>query len=268
MENLRNFFWMTVLCMGFVACGGDNDKSEILPPDKPDMPSIDNEPSNKMKKLVEMSTPDETINFEYDKFGNLILATETYFEDGDFNTDTYTLEWDDDGVACYNNDDLEIYFNISNGLIISGSDFDSYESYTLKYNSNGYVTKYMQEDYDDSETKTREYIWSNGRIIRMNKTYGSDYSKIFHTFTYSDTKCNGFFPLMAGYVEDDWIFIYAIPWLIGSMQNDLPFEEIEYEGDYENRTTYSYTFYNDGYLKSCICRYSDGETELFKFVWE
>ena len=77
------------------------------------------------------------------------------------------------------------------------------------------------------------------------------------------------------------VLFYNAPWIFGMEQQELP-QKIETERIYSNtsknrtKILFTYTFYGDGYLKTCTGRYSytDGSNEplnyttVYEYFWQ
>lgn len=258
----RNLFLLPVMALMLcvVACGGDDDET------------VNPIPSG-VKKLISMtetSTGDdgyEVCRFEYDKNGNLIYAEEECYEAGFYYSDVYTYEWSKDGVTMSCDGEPEAYYRIVDGKIVDGEGLDDDKSYSFSYDNSGYLKMYIEEYYDD-ERKKSVYTWNGGKLMRRAKSYDYDGDAYIDKFTYSNKECEGFFPLIGDYTEDDDPLFYAAPWLVGSVLKSLPTRIEKGEPGDEATLAVSYAFYADGYIKSCVLRVEGGGIKTYEFTWE
>lgn len=87
------------------------------------------------------------------------------------------------------------------------------------------------------------------------------YEKIsFIPAAYNNSPC--------GFIEDDEHLFRVMPQLIGAVQTALPSKIVRNDDGRTETKTYSYEFYEDGYIKSCTEISSDGDTSVYGFVWE
>ena len=261
----RNLFLLPVMALMLcvVACGGDDDGGA----------SFMKTPSGvkKLKTMVreESGEVEEEWNFEYDKNGNLLSAVCEEYDDGDCYSGVYTYEWSKDGVTMSRDGEPEAYYRIVDGKIVDGEGLDESKSYSFNYDNAGYLRMYIEEYYGDyDERKKSVYTWNGGKLMKRAKSYDYDDDASVVKFTYSNKECAGFFPLIARYTEDDDPLFYAAPWLVGSVIKSLPTRIEDGDPGDEETISASYTFYADGYIKSCVFRYDYGDTETYKFSWE
>lgn len=260
------FMLMSVLLLGFVACGGDDD--EETPSKNPSNPV-----SLGFKKLVKMKIDNEAYGtgteesylFEYNKDGDLISVE--WEEDDD--KESFTYKWGKNELVVYCDGDLEFQYEISDGKIVAGEQ-DS-EVYEYQYDSNGYIETYVESDEYEQEEEVSEFKWSDDRLSRVVKTYSDlwgEYETVY-SFVYSTKECEGFFPLIGERFNDDDPLCYAAPWMFGAVQQSLPNKvKIADDGSSIETRTYSYTYDDDGYLKSCTIRNDDGYKKTYRFTWE
>ena len=151
------------------------------------------------------------------------------------------------------------------------------------YDANGYLINRNREGNDET------YTWKEGRLMSYVFKYdggGWGYTKTLKYIYSPNSKkvSNGFFPNVSTCNSNFEYEFFAIPWVIGMEQQDLP-QEIEREyitwgnghsSTSESKYVYDYTFYDDGYLKSCTEKYLStnelGEaycnTTVYEYFWE
>lgn len=260
------FMLMSVLLLGFVACGGDDD--EETPSKNPSNPV-----ALGFKKLVKMKIDNEAYGteesylFEYNKDGDLISVE--WEEDNDI--EFFTYEWGKNELVVYCDGDLEFQYEISDGKIVAGEQ-DS-EVYGYQYDSDGYIKTYVESDEYDQKEEISEFKWSDDRLSRVVKTYSDLWPEYYeyetvYSFVYSTKECEGFFPLIGERFNDDDPLCYAAPWMFGAVQQSLPNKvKIAEDGSSIETRTFSYTYDDDGYLKSCTIR-GDDYKKIYRFTWE
>lgn len=228
-----------------------------------DVPSV-----SSSKRLASISTSDEddSMTFSYDKNGNLVSAIE--FEKEEYYEHITQYSWEGEEIIV-SVDDYEdvLSYTVKNGKIVEGFDLEDGDITTFSYDSSGHLRK-VSSEYDGYRC-----IWSDGRlssIVEDNGSYTTSYK-----FYYSDEECKGFFPLLGGFIEDDEYLFRAMPQMIGAAQTALPSKVVRNEVYNNNSSmstrTYKYTFYEDGYLKSCTETYSDDyydDVETYYFEWQ
>lgn len=223
---------------------------------------------SKFKKLVSisMSDEDDSMTFSYDKNGNLVSAIEFEKEEYYEHITQYSWEGEEIIVSVYGYEDV-LSYTVKNGKIVEGFDLEDGDITTFDYDSSGHL-RMVSSEYDGCRC-----IWSDGRlssIVEDNDSYTTSYK-----FYYSDEECKGFFPLLGGFIEDDEHLFRAMPQMIGAAQTALPSKVVRNEVYNNNNSmstrTYKYTFYEDGYLKSCTETYSDDyydDVETYYFKWQ
>ncbi len=227
-----------------VACSKDDD-DDNLPP------------VSSSKRLVSIAIGSDGIEdyvYEYDKNGRMISAIEIE-DDGSYDM---VYSWEGDKV----NVEDEYCYTVKNDRFVEGYDFESNETSVFTYDGSSCLKKIV-DDY--SETLC---VWSNGRLSSVIKNEDSGSYVNSYKFYYSDEECNGFFPLLGGFIEDDEHLFRVMPQLIGAVQTALPSKIVRNDDGRTETKTYSYEFYVDGYIKSCTEISSDGDTSVYGFVWE
>ena len=169
-------------------------------------------------------------------------------------------------MSVYGYEDV-LSYTVKNGKIVEGFDLEDGDITTFSYDSSGHL-RMVSSEYDGCRC-----IWSDGRlssIVEDNDSYTTSYK-----FYYSDEECKGFFPLLGGFIEDDEYLFRAMPQMIGAAQTALPSKvvcnEVYNNNNSKSTRTYKYTFYEDGYLKSCTETYSDDyddDVETYYFKWQ
>ena len=227
---------------------------------------------SKFKKLVSISTSDEddSMTFSYDKNGNLVSAIESEKEEssGFYYEHITQYSWEGDEIIVSGDDyEDELSYTVKNGKIVEGFDLEDGDITTFSYDSSGHL-RMVSSEYGGYRC-----IWSDGRlssIVEDNDSYTTSYK-----FYYSDEECKGFFPLLGGFIEDDEYLFRAMPQMIGAVQTALPSKVVRNDLYNNNNSmstrTYKYTFYEDGYLKSCTETYSDDyddDVETYYFKWQ
>lgn len=230
---------------------------------------------SKFKKLVSISTSDEddSMTFSYDKNGNLVSAIESEIEEssGFYYEHITQYSWEGEEITVSGDDyEDELSYTVKNGKIVEELDLEDGDITTFAYDSSGRLIKISHDDYYGE----KRCFWSNDRLSSVAEEI-SPYESRSHKFYYSDEECKGFFPLLGGFIEDDEYLFRAMPQMIGAVQTALPSKVVR-NNVYNNNNsmstrTYKYTFYEDGYLKSCTETYSDDyddDVETYYFKWQ
>ncbi|MBR4963699.1 MAG: hypothetical protein IKY54_07375 [Muribaculaceae bacterium] len=286
---LRILF-LAIISLSIISCTNNNEDD--------DLGSKSPMPDKGYKKLVQMNikyddNEEERCYFNYDENGTLTSLDLEYYEDGFFDgEETYYIKWDNN-IISYSEDGVEWedLYQISNDKAVKAL----WEGATteFEYDSNDH----MAIEYSGSNRNKTIYTWKEEKLIKQtyNETYSSEYTSYSSSesteylySSHSSERCNGFFPNMAEDFGELYEFC-AAPWIFGMEQQELP-QKIEKEriysntyGDYtntsKNRTEklFTYTFYGDGYLKTCtekrtdiFYEYSEEETEttVYEYFWQ
>ncbi len=265
------------LALCVTSCG-DDDLEQNQPENPSENPSGSSSAYKKLKSIVFETknregeiTEFESYSYKYNDEG-LPVSVESYFYNKyGTHTDTYTYDWDNDWNDYYGNDGVmvclngspENYYSIVDGKVVKAVYAEDISSnsdyYHFTYDSNGFL-KNVVDISNGKEFSTEEYNWVNGKL--MQRKADVDYIRDISLIYLSET-CKGFSPSIAGYAYDDELLFRATPWLVGCVQQDLPVKEIS--GSHSS--DFSYTFYDDGYLKSCVMVDEYGEI-VDSFVWE
>ena len=274
--NYLRILFLAIISLSIISCtndGGDDGLGSKSPmPDKG------------YKKLVQMNVIweehryireyiDYSVFYNYDKNGTI-----TYIKckeiDGDW-IKTYNLDWGKDGFTIKREGDdfYEGFYKISNGKILEYRyeyPYSSKRIYNFEYGADGYLKK-IHESYDRNtgfssytENYETEYNWFNCKINNVvYQETRSDTEEIIRSrteqYTYDSQKCEGFFPYMLNHTCND--MLEAISYMFGLDQQYLPKsikvdkKDVGYDGYSTSRSTsryeFKYTFYDNGYLKSC-----------------
>lgn len=261
MKTLRFFgvcLLASLLCVNFSACGGEDTPEPENPGNNPSNPTVGpgNGSSSNEKRLVKMEFIDdyktEIFSFEYDEQGRVITAIQEEEDDSyGFSIDVNRLTWkgntltyseDDD----YDNDDIIIY-TLKNGRIVSEryANEDEDNSTKYEYDNDKRLVKIVHKE------ATTTFSWTYGKIAKWSKNYNSPYDEDYYKeIIYSNQTCKGFFPEFGSLAEDDYIFNMAQPELFGLKSNYLPSSIIRKDNDETTKYDYTYTFDEEGYIKS------------------
>ncbi|MCC8118785.1 MAG: hypothetical protein LIP09_08600 [Bacteroidales bacterium] len=265
LQSLMALMLCFTLCVGFTACGGDDDEDE--PSNTPVVTTG--------KKLMKIAyTYDgmggsRTWDFTYDSQGNVESYVKTW-EDGD--KDEGTLYWSEGNIEVvvssyypgFNHTDE---YTLSNGKVTSASYDEEGLSLSFTY-SDEHLTKIIQKA--ESDKSTIHLTWDGDKITKINE----DYSTL--TLFYDDTVCKGYNPLpvegerYSNEVFGDYmIWGYAQPNVFGITRTALPSKGEWSDGD---TVKYSYTFTSDGYLQKAVITmtYSSGSTgtTTLTYTWQ
>ncbi len=281
LKFLRILF-LAIFSLSIISCTNNGEDD--------DLGSQSPMPDKGYKKLVQMNIKydedEEKCYFNYDKDGILTSVDMADYKDGLFKgTERFYLKWDKNILYFSENGvEYEEYYKISDNKVVEG--LWSTNAPKFKYDNNNRLFT----DYDNTDRTV--FTWEEGKLIRTNHTYvyASESYSITRTETteyeYSSSaqeRCNGFFPNMALHYGEYYEFC-AMPWMLGMEQQNLPqkiqkesigiYKEDGYEGVSESRSKslFTYSYSDDGYLKSCTERVSssngDEYTHVFEYFWE
>lgn len=258
MKTLRFFgvcLLASLLCVNFSACGGEDTPEPENPGNNPSNPTVGpgNGVSSNEKRLVKMEFIEddrtETFSFEYDEQGRVITAIEEEQDDSyGFSIDINRLTWKGN-TLIYNEDgdDDNIVFTLKNGRIVSDRyDYEDEDNSTkYEYDNDKRLVKIVDKE------ATTTFSWTYGKIVKWSKNYNSPYDEDYYKeIIYSNQTCKGFFPEFGSLAEDDYIFNRAQPELFGLKSNYLPSSIIRKDNDETTKYDYTYTFDEEGYIKS------------------
>lgn len=300
MKTLRFLFsgiFCILLSYSLSSCGGGDD-DDVTPPDSGQTGDSGNNGSgqsgtNTSKKLVKIDIDypgeSETINFQYDKQGNLSFVSEEE-EDGD-EISEFTFTYDEDRILMTGIEDKKLdgsdpgdskkmTYYLSNGKVTSIKDEEisldpeseeiyDYSYYDFEYdnvqnrlvrvtaNSNSsYGSDYYTNSYKE------EFSWFGDKLVTL--SYDSDSWSSPEEFYYDKPiSCKGFFPLTCFCSEalHECYLLMVKPELASIKTNSLP--NSSSDGD-----TYTYELDNEGYLRK-MCERLNGEQPVYYiFTWK
>lgn len=233
------------------------------------------------KKLVRVmkNEPDGasmTIDFKYDKKGNVVKVERWRKRPNWEDTDTVEYIWDSyksitwdlfTKYECTLNKDAKIT------SISSSGGYDRAEKNYCEYNGNGNI---IEHGSLEDGTIHGIYAWDNHQLEKI--TAGRDVT----TFSYENQTCKGFFPLLIEFLEigsnhyqtgrffDGYFIFMAQPELLGIRTSSLPSEI-----NYSNYTILfdNYNFDSDGYVTRCTVsqQWDSGANygnDIYRFIWE
>lgn len=254
---------VTFMYVNLVSCSGDDEPGAGV-----------NDSEVKFKRLVEVKVDDNagkgTYHFDYNNEDKVVRSNSSAYDGNDA-----SFSWSQNKVV-----ESTIYwecsYSYSNGLIESMN--ENGHEVDLTYNQSKNLTKAIQDG--GMGHYTYSYSWQNGKLMKFTygyKKYGEEVEKTesIYTFSYSNQTCKGFLPIaVTGIVVDYYYQLFWVhPEMVGMKIVDLPTKAIvDYEDGYNRTENYSYTFDNEGYVKSMTIehKYSNGEIsiESYNFVWE
>ena len=272
--NYLRILFLAIISLSIISCNNDDEDNALL-----GSQASSSIPGDGNKKLVQMNQINDDLDgakyyFKYNENG--ALAEVTIFEYDEYDQILETIsnnyyKWTATELfLSHDKYSYESLCEISNGRSVR----DTYPNKYM-YDANGYLINRNREGNDET------YTWKEGRLMSYVFKYdggGWGYTKTLK-YIYSPNSnkmSNGFFPNIImcndNYHED----FFSVPWVIGMEQQDLP-QEIEREyitwsnaggsSTLFSKYVYDYTFYDDGYLKSCTER-ELGETYSYTTVYE
>ena len=231
--------------------------------------------SSSDKKLVGMAYNRYSINevlstknvatFTYDDEGRLISwgGTQYYLKEGTTLEYNHTLTWN--GNKCTEttdyDDDIVVHYVFEDNMMKS-STWGTWTQ-TFTYNDDKQLIRVDHSDYDIEDGEVFEtFQWENGKLMQ-----GGDGV----TLSYSNQTINGFNPaifLFENDILEDVNLALTNPELVGLRINHL----VSSITDYYSVWNFSYTLYDDGYIKSCTIvetrNNGDKYTEEYFFEWK
>jgi hypothetical protein len=298
MKTLRFLFsgiLSILISYSLCSCGGGDD-DDVTPPNSGQSGDSGNNGSgqsgtNTSKKLVKIDIDypgeSETINFQYDKQGNLSFVSE---EEGD-EISEFTFTYDEDRILMTGIEDKELdgsdpgeskkmTYYLSNGKVTSirdeeiNLDPESEESYDYSYydfeydnvqkrlvrvtaNSNSsYGSYYYTNSYEE------EFSWFGDKLVTL--SYDSDSWSYPVDFYYDEPiSCKGFFPLtcISSEALHECYLLMVKPELASIKTNTLP-------NSSSDGGTYTYELDNEGYLRKMCERRNGGQPVYYIFTWK
>lgn len=245
-----------LMCTNFASCSSSDE-----------LDNNEESGSTNEKRLVEMIEVDDdettTIKFNYDNLGRLSIIQTIINSRGKEYKYNDAYEWNNNTIV-YEDEGRVSTAYISNGVItkeetIEGNWIDTEE---LKYDSSNRITS----------LNDNPFTWNGNKIIKVGK--GSNIIE----YSYTGIKHKGWAPTLGsdsslwGTIQqylgvDDLIF--AHPELLGIKYCELPSKRKVYYSDNDIETTIiSYTFYDDGYVKTRIEVDNDGYEKHYTYKWE
>ena len=222
--------------------------------------------SNGNKKLVKLTTDRKYSKavgtFTYDDKGRVISmqGTEESLKDGGSKMDyVYTYSWTENKCTqtCDVSEDLTVYFTFEDNMMKTSTWGPWTQTFT--YNNAKQLIRVDHTFTDGEEPDFETFTWENGKLI-----HGGDGV----TLSYSNQTCNGFNPVIYLFENDileDVPLALPHPELVGIKTNHLM---NKITTDYDWSYTFTYTFYDDGYIRSCKVIENDGNTETYTFEWD
>lgn len=283
---LRILF-LAIFSLSIISCTNNGEDD--------DMGSLSSSSGKSYKKLVQMNmkydeseydeSEEERLYFNYDKNGTLTSLDYEYYVDGLFDEgETIYFKWDNNIISSSEDGfEWENLYQIQDGKAVkklTGGAATEFE-----YDNNGHIAII----YSKNNRSKTIYTWKEGKLIKQTYSYISDsewfYSESENTeysyYSHTPERCNGFFPNMA--LEYSGLYMFcAIPWIFGMEQQELP-QKIEIEDTNSASSTimrtkklFTYTYYGDGYLKTCTERYSSAYgsnepqnyTAVYEYFWQ
>ena len=267
--------------IAFSSCREEKTVSEpeSTPEPTPTLP----ENSKKLVKITEKQIVikgnstrerDWVYTFTYDKQGN-VISTLMYMDEEkseeytNFSCINNTINYDCKYFLSTDPDkiDEKISFQLKDNLIISAerkrnsyypSSWETFYSFNFEYNDNRLLTKYYQ-----SEIGNQILTWDGYKLLKSDSD--NPYMENM-AFEYDTKTCNGYNPLVVFYYNNVFTPIIAKPELLGLRTNQLP--KTVKEGD--DNISFTYEFYEDGYIKKCEEIYAGEEYEksIYTLTWE
>lgn len=250
--------------VNFIACSDDEEGDT---PIKNEDGIVTNQKKLMQIKMVDDYGESIITEYAYDNNGKLLSAKHTELYNGKKDIITYTISWGANKII-ENRDGEAFAYTFKDGLIThtsdnNGGDLDNAE---FTYNSNKQLIKLQ-----DNEGDYISYTWQGEKLTKMDWIYS------IYEFSYNGKSCKGYLPIMVWNVDDLHPLLEAHPEMIGMRCNQLPDQLYNKDGNYEDISKYTYTFYKDGYLESCTeestykrldINETITETTVYTFTWE
>ena len=255
-----------LMCVNLASCSSSEDD----PTEEPEEGGVVVS-GKKLTRIVETSESGDysaTCTFSYDSEGRLVKAKEIEDEGGYKDTETYQVIWGDDAIKIIstysesnsNYTDTETYtITLKNGLVQNCT--DEYGTETFTYNN---ANRFVKGE-DEYETTTA--IWDGDKLVSISDNDGDC------ILTYGTSCKKGYFPFIAGMIEDGCEILHmAHPEIAGMRTNQLP-TKITWIDNYESETsTLTYEFDKEGYISKIVGKEtdSDGSTDTWTYTltWE
>ena len=272
--NYLRILFLAIISLSIISCTEEGGDDGLLDPQSP----IQNKG---YKKLVQMnikgSKEEDRMYFNYDRNGTLSSIEYRFYKNGYLDSrDIVNFKYENNYILCsINGEEYEKLYLILDGKITNITYPNN--SYFLKYDNNGCLASMYSEGNSPNNRETTVFTWEEGKLVSTTSNevsyyfdpYTNSYSESHTTrsskYTYqshSPNRCNGFFPDPDLCCNLSVIFeLCTAPWIIGLEQQELP-EKREDECIYSSESKiqdiweFSYTFYDNGYLKTCTTKHS------------
>ena len=212
------------------------------------------------KKLVKMVSNEETYTFSYDDEGRLSSAIET---DDDGDKYSYKFVWGDDAVVVkyeYEDGDTNTEtYTLKNGLVQSWSaDYHNghHTEGTYSYNSSNRLIK---AEFTHHLGYTVYAVWDKDKLVSVNTNDG--YKAIL---TYGETCKKGYFPLISDVIGLGDVLFMAHPEIAGMRTNQLP----NTYSPYEEEISMTYEYDKEGYISKIKMKNEDGDSDTYTLTWK
>ena len=264
--------FVVLLSFTITACGDDEEEDEILNDPPTENPTPDSEPntSKKLVRIERISCDGDTLtySFDYDNSNKVSLVT-IYSNDGFW--ERFPIEYSDSTISCKGEYGGKDIFNLSARKIVNA--FVGEDGFTTEqifnYNSDGHLVHY--EVISKRWTPQKMLSWTGDRMMTKLDYLSSSSTDPFGSNWYfynTGQTCKGFNPMIVFEFMgcgEQYVFVYAQPELVGLKSNYLI---SSWESNDDGRE-YNYSFYENGYLKSCAIEEVEGVINCtYTFVWE
>lgn len=240
---------LLALCVNFAACSDDEENGN----------DITNGGAQKhLVKMVEHENSyDYVVEYLYDNEGKVSSFIRSNGETGEVSNYYSTVSWNENSVIADENGYTDVY-TLANGLITNWNN----GRYTSTYNSSRQLVSIQGDDYS--------LTWENGYVTKF-----TDYDGSILEYTYYDNiDYKGYAPVRRydriWHIFENDLLIYAHPELMGCQNLGLP--EIIHNLDEGTVVRNTYTFYDDGYIKSRTMLEMDPDGRswdiTYEYIWE
>ena len=266
-----------LMCVNFASCSSGDDEPEIN----------DEGIVVKEKKITERTyTIRNRISYDYYYYDNNERLSSIKYEKSDSsNKEVFT--WGENiivkEIKNKNGENVPntatTTYTLTNNLIKEVKIANT-ELYMLEYDSSKKISslkKYTSTVLSNQPTNLNykaNFIWENGLPVKI--VYENRYKNDVREIIYGDKSCKGYFPYFSYLIYAEIDLLHIHPELAGLRLNRLPEKIIETWDNYKSNIEFSYTFDENGYVKSFT--YEDitlykGEvdnvrTATYTFKWE
>ena len=260
MRTLRKFgmaLFAVLVCANFAACSSDDDTAS------------NGVGGKKMSKLVyenysSYTTVAETMTFDYDVDGKLVLAS------NDYDNRIFEFNWSEDMIEriCLSDNYSSRDYILKNNLVQKvDHDYDYDMGDRFVYNGANRLEQRIEPSTLYEYTYTTSATWDGDKLMSITSKAG-DRIISKEIITYGGRCSAGYNPLIVSLFYGKELF-YAHPELLGLRTNQLPVSVTYYSSDNSVKTyNYEYEFDAASYITKIVEKVDNEIVRAWTITWE